>query len=116
MDAVFVAAEDLLVNQVFGMLVEVAKIRSDLSVELAKLLFAIAFDEFVVTAERMLELNEFVAQAVDAVTVNFVTKSAVNENFQNQEEVEIYLMSVVILIEQLVEIAPFQDQLVVTEL
>lgn len=82
MNAVSVAAVDLLANQVFGMPVGVAKIRIDQTAELVRQLFVIAFDEFVAIAEQMLVLNEFVVQTVDVVTANSVTKSAVKENFQ----------------------------------
>lgn len=116
MNAVFVAVVDLLANQVFGMPVGVVKIKTDQTAELVRQLFVIATDEFVATAEQMLVLNEFVVQTVDVVTANSVTKSAVKENFQKQEEAGIYLMSAVTLIELLVEIALFLDQPVATEL
>lgn len=116
MNAVFVAAVDLLANQVFEMPVEVAKIKTDQTAELVRQLFVTASDEFVAIAEQMLVLNEFVAQTVDVVAANSVTKSAVKENFQKQEEAGIYPMSAVIVIEPLVEIALFLDQPVAIEL
>lgn len=112
-----VVVVDLLANQVFGMPVGVAKIKTaGQTAELVKQLFAIASDEFVAIAEQMLVLNEFVVQTVDVVTANSATKSAVKENFQKQEEAGIYLMSAAILIELLVEIALFLDQPVAIEL